>query len=154
MVSELPFWRGMLGAPSLRLGPERSGQGQHAASVLDPLRDVNGTAGHLTLTLPAGVTEPLLTRVPSAFHGGIHEVLLTGLVLAVVDWQRRQGQEQDRGHDRARRGQDGEDGEEGEDEARTRTGSPGKSRLPARCRSAAAPAAPAQAALRRTPQRF
>ena len=30
-----------------------------------------GTAGHLTLTLPAAVTEALLTRVPAAFHGGI-----------------------------------------------------------------------------------
>ena len=80
VVSELSFWRGMLEGPSLRL----------ASGQLDPLRDVNRTAGHLTLTLPAAVTEPLLTRVPSAFHGGINEVLLTGLVLAVVDWQRRQ----------------------------------------------------------------
>ena len=39
-----------------------------------------GTAGHLTLTLPSAVTEALLTRVPAAFHGGIDDVLLTGLV--------------------------------------------------------------------------
>ena len=38
-----------------------------------------GTAGHLTLTLPAAVTDALLTRVPAAFHGGINDVLLTGL---------------------------------------------------------------------------
>jgi len=81
VVSELAFWRGMLEGPPLRLVPAQ----------LDPLLDVNRTAGHLTLTLPAAVTEPLLTRVPVAFHGGLNEVLLTGLVLAVTDWQRRQG---------------------------------------------------------------
>ena len=35
------------------------------------------------------VTEALLTRVPAAFHGGINDVLLTGLALAVADWCRR-----------------------------------------------------------------
>ena len=59
--------------------------------ALDPVRDVAGTAGHLTLTLPAAVTEALLTRVPAAFHGGINDVLLTGLALAVADWCRRHG---------------------------------------------------------------
>ena len=58
--------------------------------ALDAARDVTGTAGHLTLTLPAAVTEALLTRVPAAFHGGINDVLLTGLALAVADWCRRQ----------------------------------------------------------------
>ena len=42
-----------------------------------PARDVDGTAGHLPLTLPAAVTQALLTRVPAAFHGGINDVLLT-----------------------------------------------------------------------------
>ena len=76
------FWRDMLGGPSLLLSDER----------LDASRDVNGTAGHLTLTLPASVTEALLTRVPAAFHGGINDVLLSGLVLAVADWCRRRAQ--------------------------------------------------------------
>ena len=58
---------------------------------LDPARDTLGAAGHLTLTLPSAVTEALLTRVPAAFHGGIDDVLLTGLALAVADWCRRQG---------------------------------------------------------------
>ena len=48
-------------------------------------------AGQLTLTLPAAITGALLTRVPAAFHGGINDVLLTGLVLAVADWCRRRG---------------------------------------------------------------
>mgnify|MGYP006866169550 CR=1 FL=1 len=58
---------------------------------LDPKRDINGTAGRLTLTLPAAPTGALLTRVPAAFHGGINDVLLTGLVLAVTGWCRRCG---------------------------------------------------------------
>ncbi|HEX3305973.1 MAG TPA: condensation domain-containing protein, partial [Streptosporangiaceae bacterium] len=80
-VEELAFWRGMLGAPSLAL----------VEGALDPQRDINGTAGRLTLTLPAALTAALLTRVPAAFHGGINDVLLTGLVVAIADWCRRRG---------------------------------------------------------------
>ena len=80
-VEELAFWSGMLSAPSLAL----------VEGALDPKRDINGTAGHLTLTLPAALTGALLTRVPAAFHGGINDVLLTGLVVAVADWCRRRG---------------------------------------------------------------
>ena len=80
-VEELAFWRGMLGSPSLSL----------VEGALDPSRDTNGTAGRLTLTLPAALTGALLTRVPAAFHGGINDVLLTGLVVAIADWCRRRG---------------------------------------------------------------
>src|SRR4029079_14390476 len=80
-VEELAFWSGMLGAPSLAL----------VEGALDPKRDINGTAGRLTLTLPAALTGALLTRVPAAFHGGINDVLLTGLVVAIADWCRRGG---------------------------------------------------------------
>ena len=80
-VEELAFWRGMLDAPSLSL----------VDGALDPVRDINGTAGRLTLTLPAALTGALLTRVPAAFHGGINDVLLTGLVVAIADWCRRRG---------------------------------------------------------------
>ena len=37
------------------------------------------------------LTAALLTRVLAAFHGGINDVLLTGLALAVADWCRRHG---------------------------------------------------------------
>ena len=79
VAEELSFWRGMLGqsAPALYQG------------VLDPARDVGGSAKHLMLTLPSVLTGALLTRVAAAFHGGINDVLLTGLVLAVADWRRR-----------------------------------------------------------------
>ena len=76
------------------------------AGSLDPARDVTGTAGHLTLTLPSGLTEALLTRVPAAFHGGINDVLLTGLAVAIADWRRRQ----DRGGDTGRGGSPGSGG--------------------------------------------
>ena len=35
------------------------------------------------------MTAALLTRVPAVFHGGINDVLLSGLALAVADWCRR-----------------------------------------------------------------
>ena len=41
--------------------------------------------------MPTAITAALLTRVPAAFHGGINDVLLTGLALAVADWCRRRG---------------------------------------------------------------
>src|SRR6185295_19096929 len=79
VTQELSFWSDMLGKPSLVLTPAR----------LDAIRDTAGTAGHLTLTLPPAVTQALLTRVASVFHGGIDDVLLTGLAVAVADWCRR-----------------------------------------------------------------
>ena len=76
---ELAFWRAQREQPSLLL----------SEGSLDPQRDRLGTAGHLSVSLPVGVTQALLTRVPSAFHGGIEDVLLAGLSLAVADWCRR-----------------------------------------------------------------
>ena len=80
-VEELSFWRGMLSAPCVWL----------VDGGLDRGRDVLGTCGRVTLTLPASVTGSLLTRVPAAFHGQINDVLLTGLVVAIADWSRRRG---------------------------------------------------------------
>src|SRR5260370_1276986 len=59
--------------------------------ALDAARDTIGTTGRLTLTLPAAVTQALLTRVPAAFHCGIQHVLLTGLALGVAQWGGRRG---------------------------------------------------------------
>ena len=81
VAQELAFWREVQSAPSLLLVADR----------LDGARDVAGTARHLTLSLPPAVTQALLTRVPAVFHGGIDDVLLTGLALAVADWCRRRG---------------------------------------------------------------
>ncbi|MFC4051754.1 non-ribosomal peptide synthetase [Actinomadura syzygii] len=80
-TAELPFWEDVLATSDPLLG----------ARPLNPAADTFGTARHLTLDLPADVTEPLLTDVPAAFHGRVNDVLLTGLALAVAEWRRDRG---------------------------------------------------------------
>jgi amino acid adenylation domain-containing protein/non-ribosomal peptide synthase protein (TIGR01720 family) len=80
-VAEITLWREILQTPDPDLG----------GRPLDPALDIFGTEGHLTLTLPAEVTEPLLSSVPTAFHGRVNDVLLTGLALAMAEWRRRRG---------------------------------------------------------------
>ncbi|MFF4762941.1 amino acid adenylation domain-containing protein [Streptomyces sp. NPDC001292] len=82
-LDELPLWTGVLDAPDPLLG----------SRALDPARDTVATVRHVSLTLPPERTEPLLTRVPAAFHGGVNDVLLTGLALAVADWRRRRNED-------------------------------------------------------------
>ncbi|MFI6641777.1 amino acid adenylation domain-containing protein [Streptomyces sp. NPDC050504] len=80
-IRELPLWREILSGPDPLL-TERP---------LDQERDTLATAGHLTLRLPAEITEPLLGRVPAAFHAQINDVLLSALAVAVADWRRATG---------------------------------------------------------------
>ncbi|MFG2132155.1 amino acid adenylation domain-containing protein [Streptomyces sp. NPDC048751] len=80
-IRELPLWRSILSGPDPLLTDR----------PLDPTTDTLATAGHLTLRLPADVTEPLLGQVPAAFNAQINDVLLTALAVAVADWRRRQG---------------------------------------------------------------
>ncbi|WP_198676439.1 non-ribosomal peptide synthetase [Kribbella monticola] len=54
--------------------------------ALEPI-DVAADAGRLELVLPAVATEPLITKVPQAVHGGINDVLLAGLTLALKRWR-------------------------------------------------------------------
>jgi amino acid adenylation domain-containing protein/non-ribosomal peptide synthase protein (TIGR01720 family) len=72
-VAELPAWRRML-AGTTPLLPEGSGG--------------HGTR-RVTLAVPEDVTAALLTRVPAAFHAGVDDVLLAGLVAAVAKWRGR-----------------------------------------------------------------
>jgi non-ribosomal peptide synthase protein (TIGR01720 family) len=58
---------------------------------LDPLVDLLATRGSLALTLSAEQTVPLLTRVPAAFYGGVNDVLLSALALAVAEWRHHHG---------------------------------------------------------------
>ncbi|TCO62645.1 non-ribosomal peptide synthase protein (TIGR01720 family)/amino acid adenylation domain-containing protein [Actinocrispum wychmicini] len=67
--AELAVWRRQVADPGVRLG-ER-------VHALAP------AARTLTVTLPADVTNALLTTVPKAVHGGVNDVLLTALALAV-----------------------------------------------------------------------
>ncbi|MGH3855333.1 MAG: condensation domain-containing protein, partial [Pseudonocardiaceae bacterium] len=80
-LDEVPLWTQMLSAPDPLLTDR----------LLDPGRDLAGVARHLTATLPPHVTAPLLTSVPAAFHGGVNDVLLTALVLALAQWRRSHG---------------------------------------------------------------
>jgi len=81
-VSELPAWRQLLvGADALLT--ERP---------LDPAVDtLAGGMRHVQLVLSTEDTSALLTRVPTAFHVGVDDVLLAGLVAAVGEWRRGQG---------------------------------------------------------------
>ncbi|WP_052707349.1 non-ribosomal peptide synthetase [Streptomyces rubellomurinus] len=76
-TAELSRWTDQLAAPDPLLTDR----------PLDRARDTGATTRTLTLTLPAAVTEALLTRVPPAYHAGINDVLLTGLALAVARWR-------------------------------------------------------------------
>src|SRR5207253_5965106 len=61
-VEELSFWTGMLSKRSLLL----------VDGSLDAVRDVMGTAGRLTLTLPAALTGGLVVGLAAAVHAGGH----------------------------------------------------------------------------------
>nr|WP_191910412.1 non-ribosomal peptide synthetase [Microbispora cellulosiformans] len=52
---------------------------------LDPARDIGATVRRVAATVPVDVTTALLTTVPAAFHAGIDDILLTGLVAAVAE---------------------------------------------------------------------
>jgi amino acid adenylation domain-containing protein/non-ribosomal peptide synthase protein (TIGR01720 family) len=80
-VAELETWVEMLEGTNPRLGRRR----------LDPRVDLAARTRRLSLTLPAEITEQVLTAVPAAFHGRINDALLTGLALAVSHWRRTGG---------------------------------------------------------------
>ncbi|MGW7057977.1 amino acid adenylation domain-containing protein [Streptomyces sp. NPDC054904] len=80
-IRELPLWREILSGPDPQLTDR----------PLDPERDTLARAGHLTLRLPTELTEPLLGRVPAAFHAQINDILLGALAVAVADWRRDAG---------------------------------------------------------------
>ncbi|MFH8979154.1 condensation domain-containing protein, partial [Streptomyces sp. NPDC017890] len=79
--AELPYWTDGAGADEPALGRR----------PLDRSRDTTATARHLTVTLPRTRTAPLLSSVPAAFHGGVNDVLLGALALAVRQWRAARG---------------------------------------------------------------
>jgi amino acid adenylation domain-containing protein/non-ribosomal peptide synthase protein (TIGR01720 family) len=82
-AKEMPFWTNTLkGTPELVPGFK-----------LDPSRDTSGSMRQIALTLPAGVTAPLLSHVVAAFHARINDVLLAGFVLSILNWRRRNSRE-------------------------------------------------------------
>jgi non-ribosomal peptide synthase protein (TIGR01720 family) len=81
-AGELAVWTRMLEGPDALLGDR----------PLDARRDtVAAGMRHVEWPVPAAVTEALLTRVPAAFHAGVDDVLLAGLVAAVAEWRHHQG---------------------------------------------------------------
>ncbi len=85
-VAELERWRQVLDAPEPIIG----------AGPLDPALDTYGTAGSVTLRLPADVTDALLTTVPGTFRAGVNDVLLSAFALAVADWRDGHAADDDR----------------------------------------------------------
>ncbi|UQU63541.1 amino acid adenylation domain-containing protein [Couchioplanes caeruleus] len=71
------FWRATLAEPRPLLGDRPA----------DPSADTAATVRSVTVTLPADVTVPLLTTVPASLHGGVDDVLLTALAVAVNRWR-------------------------------------------------------------------
>ncbi|MGP4091040.1 amino acid adenylation domain-containing protein, partial [Streptomyces sp. KR55] len=72
-TAELDFWTSLYDRTGHRLG----------ARDLDPARDTAATARSLTVSLPAPVTETVLSQVPAAYNAGVNDVLLAALALAV-----------------------------------------------------------------------
>lgn len=76
---ELPWWTSALA----------EGAELPLARPLDPARDTVATTRYVSLSLPADVTGPLLSRAPAAFGATVNDVLLTAFALAVGDWRAR-----------------------------------------------------------------
>ncbi|MCX4809470.1 non-ribosomal peptide synthase/polyketide synthase [Streptomyces sp. NBC_01239] len=56
---------------------------------LDPARDTVATTRYVSVSLPADIAGPLLSRAPAAFGATVNDVLLTAFALAVGDWRTR-----------------------------------------------------------------
>ena len=76
-------WRAILSGPA-RIGAERA---------LDPATDTRSTVRTHEVTVPGEVTAELLTSVPAAVHGGVQDVLLAALAVALRRWRRAHGHE-------------------------------------------------------------
>ncbi|MEO3972427.1 amino acid adenylation domain-containing protein [Streptomyces sp. CAU 1734] len=73
-VAELDGWRAVLGDGDALIGRR----------ALDPTRDTAATLRHRTWTLSGTPAHDLIGRVATAFHCGVHEVLLATLACAVT----------------------------------------------------------------------
>ena len=82
VTAQLPAWAAILdgGDPPL------------ASRALDPAVDTAATVRSVAAEVPAEVAAALLTTVPAVFHGGVNDVLLAGLAVAVAAWRARRGQ--------------------------------------------------------------
>jgi non-ribosomal peptide synthase protein (TIGR01720 family) len=82
ITAGLPAWAAILADADPPLGRR----------ALDPARDTVASLRTVSLEVPAETSEALLTTVPAVFHGGVNDVLLAGLAVAVAAWRARRGQ--------------------------------------------------------------
>src|SRR5262249_33979454 len=69
VVGQAEAWRQVASVPA-------------ALSSADPAMDTYASAGRLSVELDAEITRMLLGAVPTAFHAGIHDILLIAFALA------------------------------------------------------------------------
>ncbi|MFE2042289.1 amino acid adenylation domain-containing protein [Streptomyces sp. NPDC059477] len=93
-TAELPAWTALLGGDGGGDGGGGGGGGGEeriGSRALDPARDTAGTVRRATWTLPPAQARDLVNRAPSAFHCGVHEVLLATLAGGVAHWRDGRG---------------------------------------------------------------
>ncbi|MQY29692.1 non-ribosomal peptide synthetase [Nocardia aurantia] len=76
-VAELPFWQQVSQTPDPVLG----------SRAFDPAVDTFATLDRIQVTLPASVTDAVLTAIPGLYRGGVNDGLLSALALAVSRWR-------------------------------------------------------------------
>ncbi|RDI51834.1 non-ribosomal peptide synthase/polyketide synthase, partial [Nocardia mexicana] len=76
-VAELPFWQEVSTTPDPLVG----------SRAFDPAVDTNATVERIQVTLPADVTDAVLTAVPGQYHGGVNDGLLSALAMAIAKWR-------------------------------------------------------------------
>ncbi|MEU0873663.1 amino acid adenylation domain-containing protein [Nocardia brasiliensis] len=76
-VAELPFWQQVTNTPDPLLGTR----------AFDPRVDTFATVERVEVTLPATVTDAVLTAIPGLYRGGVNDGLLSALAMAVARWQ-------------------------------------------------------------------
>ncbi|MET0475796.1 MAG: amino acid adenylation domain-containing protein, partial [Mycobacterium sp.] len=79
---EAEYWNQVLSTPDPDLGTRRT----------DPEIDTAETVRSRSFSLPTEVSSALLSSVPAAIHGGVNDVLLTSLALALAKWRADRGQ--------------------------------------------------------------
>ncbi|WP_280341843.1 amino acid adenylation domain-containing protein, partial [Nocardia neocaledoniensis] len=78
---ELDHWRATLAVPDPLVGDR----------ALDPVLDTASTVRTFSVTVPADVTEAVLTEVPTRYRAGAEDGLLAALAVAVRTWRSRRG---------------------------------------------------------------
>ncbi|WP_196223735.1 non-ribosomal peptide synthetase, partial [Nocardia seriolae] len=76
-VAELPFWQRVTETPDPLLG----------SRAFDPKVDTFATVERIEVSVPASVTEAVLTAVPGLYRGGVNDGLLSALAMAVARWR-------------------------------------------------------------------